>query len=814
MFIIFLSSQFAHSQFWTIVDNGITDIAHNEAPFAMCSDSTNLYVAFPEKFSYDSINRTYTCKVGITQWNGTFWSKLPSLYIYNNGPNVGEMPEIKSMIVYKDELYIAGTFQRSDLNESTMIVKFDGQNWLSLSHPVIGPIDTIFKSTANSLSIYDDKLFIAGKFTLRSAPQTNLLIWDGDSLKADDSLRFNDEIHDMEVVNNELYIAGAFTEVNGYSAENIVKWNGIRNTQLTSINKNIDYISTLGKLNNNIYVAVKAYDSIDYGIFYYKTNNWHKITINDPYFVTDMLEYNNQLWIAGVEYISSNHKNWIWNDTSLALDTNNQFSSFRLNEFKSNLYSLHLDKTFNSIPYNHISRYEDQASLISGQVYYDIDRDCIKDTQEIGVSDAYLILDGTTILKPKENGLFELPLSAGIYILDFDKTVNYYKYYYLETLNCSTTPPYTINVNQPAAHNNYNFPLFPITNIKDLNVNISAYRGYRARQGFTDDYIVNVSNPGTSNASPVYLTLYYDTEVSFISSNIAPDSHVNNKLWWNLPPLDPQNNHRIKIKFKTEMNTNLNDTVNFFAWTWPMMGDSNKTDNYDTLTQYVSAAIDPNDKQSYPSDYITKSTKKINYIINFQNNGNDTAYRVIVIDTIDISKYKINKIYMNSTSHPSDFRISGNVFIWTFDNILLPDSTTDEEASKGFISYTAYINPNLNIGDSIMNKADIYFDYQKPITTNYATVEIIDPSVSIPGSINRSSINIYPNPTENILIFESGQEMIKRIEIYDLKAKLIYKSENIDQLKYTMDIQDINIGLYILKVHKNSGIEYLRVIIL
>ncbi|MBK7572748.1 MAG: hypothetical protein IPI10_14420 [Bacteroidetes bacterium] len=80
---------------------------------------------------------------------------------------------------------------------------------------------------------------------------------------------------------------------------------------------------------------------------------------------------------------------------------------------------------------------------------------------------------------------------------------------------------------------------------------------------------------------------------------------------------------------------------------------------------------------------------------------------------------------------PGTCTLSGDgVLRFVFDPVLIPDSTTDEPNSHGFINYFIKTRPNLPLGTTIRNKADIYFDYNPPVTTN-STVNTIDSTVSV-----------------------------------------------------------------------------------
>ena len=138
------------------------------------------------------------------------------------------------------------------------------------------------------------------------------------------------------------------------------------------------------------------------------------------------------------------------------------------------------------------------------------------------------------------------------------------------------------------------------------------------------------------------------------------------------------------------------------------------------------AAIDPNDKHVSPEKYTTIQTDRLDYRIRFQNTGNHPATTVVVVDSLPFSITRDN-FMLNQTSHSCQTNIdSNNVATFTFHNIQLPDSTTDPEGSQGYIDFSFFLDTPMQIGDSIANRAHIFFDYQPAVITNYAWVKVID----------------------------------------------------------------------------------------
>ncbi len=135
-------------------------------------------------------------------------------------------------------------------------------------------------------------------------------------------------------------------------------------------------------------------------------------------------------------------------------------------------------------------------------------------------------------------------------------------------------------------------------------------------------------------------------------------------------------------------------------------------------------AYDPNDKRGFPAgvgtpNYITKENK-LDYHVRFQNTGTDTAFTVVIIDTISPA-LDILTLQMGASSHNYTMDVYGEndqIIAFTFNNILLVDSNTNEPLSHGFIQFTIDQKANNSLGTIINNEAAIYFDFNAPIFTN------------------------------------------------------------------------------------------------
>ena len=124
-------------------------------------------------------------------------------------------------------------------------------------------------------------------------------------------------------------------------------------------------------------------------------------------------------------------------------------------------------------------------------------------------------------------------------------------------------------------------------------------------------------------------------------------------------------------------------------------------------------AYDPNDKQGVPEGYgsqhYIKANTDLEYLIRFQNTGTDTAFTVVVLDTLS-QQLDAASVRVQVASHPMEFAmLEGGILRFTFNNILLPDSNVNQAGSNGFIKFRIAQKPDLANETLIENSAAIYF---------------------------------------------------------------------------------------------------------
>ena len=189
----------------------------------------------------------------------------------------------------------------------------------------------------------------------------------------------------------------------------------------------------------------------------------------------------------------------------------------------------------------------------------------------------------------------------------------------------------------------------------------------------------------------------------------------------------------------------------------------------------------------------------LTYTVYFQNTGNDTAQFVYIRDTLQ-NYFQLNSLNVVSASHPYTYSLGKHrEIIFRFDNSQLPDSNVNVAGSNGYIKYTITVDPAGREIDLLTNKADIYFDYNLPVTTNTTQTTVEDVITGITAEKNSQTF-IYPNPNKGIFhLMGVKDDPMLHFEVMDLSGKLVMEDAK-GNLSDTFDLTNLEPGTYLLKL--------------
>ncbi|MEZ4955613.1 MAG: T9SS type A sorting domain-containing protein [Saprospiraceae bacterium] len=238
----------------------------------------------------------------------------------------------------------------------------------------------------------------------------------------------------------------------------------------------------------------------------------------------------------------------------------------------------------------------------------------------------------------------------------------------------------------------------------------------------------------------------------------------------------------------------------------------------------VTNSYDPNQITAKPegfgNDHFIERNTPIEYHIDFQNTGTDTAYNIAIRDTLP-PYFDLATLRPGASSHTYEMQLEGDgVIAFNFPNINLLDSISNEPASHGFVEFKIWQMPDLAIGTVIENSAAIYFDFNPPIITNTVFHTIGDDFIEVINDVNDvppgfGDLLAYPNPSAGDVVFEIPTELpLSAIfHLFDPMGRQVVR-KNFTENKYRFQRNGLAAGVYFYKVEMEGQGAYSGKVIL
>jgi uncharacterized repeat protein (TIGR01451 family) len=252
------------------------------------------------------------------------------------------------------------------------------------------------------------------------------------------------------------------------------------------------------------------------------------------------------------------------------------------------------------------------------------------------------------------------------------------------------------------------------------------------------------------------------------------------------------------LQFLTDTTAQANDQICVHVEITPAPLDADTTNNVYDFCYNVVNSYDPNMKEVYPVNVLPGYEDWFTYTIHFQNTGNAPAFNIRLRDTLD-TQLDLNTFEVLGYSHPANVTVSGNILTVRYNNIMLPDSTTDYEGSMGYFQYRIKPLPNLPNGSQINNTAYIYFDYNAPIITNTTTNNFEFPVKLSSIVSSENSFSLFPNPSTGVFTFKDTKNL-NSVEVYSILGEKILSQTN----QKTINLNGFSKGVYFARI--NGGV--------
>jgi Leucine-rich repeat (LRR) protein len=569
------------------------------------------------------------------------------------------------------------------------------------------------------------------------------------------------------------------------------------NNQLSSLdvtqNPNLEFLRC--HYNNLISLSVSNVNLVE---LYCNNNNLTYLNLTSCTKLNELNCYYNLLTTLLIK-----NNNLLWNNIDFSANPNLQFICTD-DEDINYINQLCLNINLTNCQVN------SYCSFTPGGTFYEISGNTKLDSNNNGcdVSDInysnlnFSITDGTNTgsLIVNQTGNYYIPVSVGNHTI----TPN------LENPSYFNVSPTSFSVNFPTQASPFAQDFCVTANGVHSDVEIVLVPTTPARPGFDATYKLVYRNKGNQiENGTVTFSMYNPDVVDFVSSLPNFNSQTTNPTLetfsWNYSNLQPFETREIDIvlNVNSPMETppvNGGDLLSFDTQIVTSNTDENLNDNFFAIRQVVVNSYDPNDKTCLHGETIPPSEvgKYVHYVIRFENTGTFPAENIVVKDLIDLAKFDIATLVPLNSSHDFYTRINGNNVEFIFENINLDynDATND-----GYMAFKIKTLPSLVLGDTFTNNANIYFDYNFPITTNTYTTTVA--ALSTQDFDFGTYFTLYPNPAHDVLNSQTKQDLpINSIEVYNQLGQVVLAVTNSVN---SIDVTDLASGTYFVKVNTEKG---------
>jgi len=474
---------------------------------------------------------------------------------------------------------------------------------------------------------------------------------------------------------------------------------------------------------------------------------------------------------------------------------------------------------------------------ISGHVYLDANTNCSFDSGENGIENIMVHCSGYGYTFTDANGYYSFQVPTGTYTI----TEQLNQYYPLSS--CQNTSK-TVNVTAATGCNtvvdiSYDMNIIHDLKIVTINSTLPPIPGNNYQQK------IIVKNEGTVTESGVQFGYEHDGQLPFSNSTSTSLLQLNNvtapyaySIQTGFPTLNPGDADVMLMNYSTPTNIPLgtevvfNDTVTDvvpIATAWLL--DYSPWDNVNKYETTVIGSYDPNYKEVYPKGlgtegFIPSSTTEFDYTIHFQNEGTYYAQNIDVTDQLD-AELDWTTLRPGYSDYEYTTTVSETGLVtFTFENIQLPWKNAYGDAlSSGLINYSIKRKANNPQGTKFTNTANIYFDYNSPITTNTTLNTLNDAIFASTEEITEDvttllSVDIYPVPTNGdvtIRINNASISEIATVTIIDLIGNVVVAesvSLGLGTTNVTQSLSHLTKGTYIARIQLENGMYVVKKIVL
>lgn len=440
------------------------------------------------------------------------------------------------------------------------------------------------------------------------------------------------------------------------------------------------------------------------------------------------------------------------------------------------------------------------ANTIAGSVYVDVDNSCTFNAGDLPAPGVLVRAMGpqSQSVVSAGNGSYTAHLINGAYDLELPG---------LGAIWAVDCPP---NAGQqvvvPPHASAMDFGLVAVGTHDDLEVTIGGLGPHRT--GMATQLAITCRNLGNTTLAGT-VSLLYDPSLAYVGAAPVATTQVAGNATWDLAALPPFGSTTVLVTLEVPISAVLGSTLTYTASVATVPTDADPTNNTVGLDRIVTGSFDPNDKQVFPGGDLAIGSvvagAALEYLVRFQNTGNDVAIDVRIEDEID-PLLDLATFEVLGYSHPMTTVVTERSAVFRFAGINLPDSGANFAGSQGHVRYRIAPGPGVLVNDVITNQAEIFFDHNLPIITNAVATVITDISTAITG-----------DAVANVQVLRDGDRVILRstvpfmtVELLDPMGRLLQQVDGLGRNEVELSLRDHSTAVYLVRVLTRAGRSVVR----
>lgn len=465
--------------------------------------------------------------------------------------------------------------------------------------------------------------------------------------------------------------------------------------------------------------------------------------------------------------------------------------------------------------------------VIKGNVYYDINGNCLRDPGEPGIHHIQIRCSGYGYTYTDDSGNYSFLVPSGTYTIT--ETIRaFYPLPSCQSNNIVVSAVATSGCVLPVDFANSINPIHSIyTSLWDYNFAIPGHTYTQklvvANNGTVTetDMLGGYKNDGQffgAAISPggIYTldsTNYYTTNAGGTGLSMEPGEIRTFSLDYNVPTFVPLGTN---VVFK--------DSATYTAPMSTWLTDYTPWNNVNYFSTTVVSSFDPNFKEVNPKGVgphgiITYADSNLKYMVHFQNTGTYMAENITVIDTLDpnLNWASLEPVY---ESAPCKITLSPTgVATFTFNHINLPPAGySNAPSSDGMFTYSIKTRSGLPIGTQFKNSASIYFDYNAPVKTNTTVNTLVSYLNVNEPVVTENFFYIYPNPATSSFVTSiiSTNETTALFNITDITGRTLYTNTVLlhnGSQSFTTSTNQLKAGIYFVSVNLDGRVQTQKLVI-